>query len=442
MSTLTPTQAKAVEREVQKKQTQQKGLQDSIGGQQKRVDELTIIDSAYKATFDFYNDDIIEKYDEERAAINGVDIINSVTEQDIIDVSSNPPSGRLVPTPPATDIVRDPAAFDGADTQNLPNHENADNIEQEIREKYLREGVRWQVGTQPTVTAGLRTITAINSSTTQITFEAPVGQNPSFAVGDRFVIHNGAQQCAVEVTNIVSQVPGDPSAGTCSGETPPGSGVDETTCLANGGSWTSSPTDFSATVDIIFLVEGDVAANAQVDKDWAGFANTDRVNKNDATDGYNALLGQMELDLENAINERLIRLNAQKTALENNAENDPTLLAENDTALTNVNDSISFLNDYLVNTYLGDADVGSDAGMDSLELERINKQNINVDRLNEIANALSINNDLRYTFANDRGNTSRGSLRQLNNADSTITFIEGMISSLGDNIDSLKGLLE
>jgi len=43
---------------------------------------------------------------------------------------------------------------------------------------------------------------------------------------------------AIAALQAYPDISGEVGTGSCAGETPPGSGIDETTCLANGGTWT------------------------------------------------------------------------------------------------------------------------------------------------------------------------------------------------------------
>ena len=43
---------------------------------------------------------------------------------------------------------------------------------------------------------------------------------------------------AITALQVFPNISGETGVGSCAGETPPGSGIDETTCLANGGVWT------------------------------------------------------------------------------------------------------------------------------------------------------------------------------------------------------------
>ena len=104
--TPSPAQISAINAEVAALTNQQTSLVDSAAAQGPIIAQKQLIDDAFKDLFNWYNDAIIKRYDAERKAINGSFIASPVVEADILGVAQNPPTGRLVPTPPATAIIR------------------------------------------------------------------------------------------------------------------------------------------------------------------------------------------------------------------------------------------------------------------------------------------------------------------------------------------------
>ena len=443
---LTPAQKEQLEAE---KQTAQNRIDKYIEIAPKRAEQVAkkqLTDDGFKAAYDYY-DGIVVAYENEREELDGTYVQDPVTETDIDNPASLIPS-RTTPINPATDIVRI-SQYDGTPLITIDNDipgVGSDigttqlDIEpywiskQEEVADWLQNGLG---GTSPTITPTTFVVDAITPSTTQITIETTVEtENPTFAVGDRFVIEDGSTQVGIEITGIVSETPGSPGMGFCTGETPPGSGVDETTCLANGGVWTPpTPSNFTGTYDIIVLTGGSVGASGSIDETWSGYSDSDRAAKVDSTDGYTQMLLDMISQLETYANNRITKLNNQETQL--NANSDPDL---DGTALTNVQSSRTFLQNYLLTT-----DV-SDTGLTGINNESSTRDSQITARIAAINSAFTTQPtgnffDLRYNAANDRGNTSRGTLRILRFEEGTNDVIADISASLQDRIDAIDNLL-
>lgn len=436
---LSPEDAKIVQKEKIAKAFKVKSLQDAAKASDAITTKWTTLDNAFKAKFDWYHN-IISKYDDERKAIDGTYPTNVVTELDLQNVAATPPTGRLVPIPPATNILRPSDAFDGSSTANLPNDNETYFITMQTKpDSIIKLGPRWDSGTQPTTTPSLATTTAITPASTSVSFTVTnPAENPVFAIGNKFVIHTPTAQVCIEVTGV-TQAPGNP-AGSCTGETPPGSGIDQPTCLLNGGTW-NPPTNYTAVVQFVFLegCEGSVAIGAQVDKDWAGFSDASRVAENDTVDGYNNLMTNLTNRITYWVNQRLTKVNAQIAA--NVANEDPDKAS---TTLPNLNADKALLDNWLLNTIIGDADQGANKGLSSLRSERVTRAAQLGPRVTEITSSYNGHPnkwyDLRYTVANNRANLSGGSIREISNSQNVKATMNKMAAGVTDSIAALNSL--
>lgn len=399
-----PDQQAAINEEVTRKQAQQQAFTETAAAQDTDIDRLTEIDTAFKDLFDYYNDDIIGQYDAERKAINGEFVPSPITETDIQNVAANPPSGRLVPTSPVTDIIRvdefDAAGYTGLDEDNEQQHIS----DQADIEDILQNGVS---GTSPTVTATSQTASPLDASSTTLDMTDATGPM-SFSIGDVFVVQDGGTDAAVvEVTGVTDNMGGDP------------------------------PYDF--TLDIIVRVppSGTIAAGADVEDSFTGFTDGERITKTASDPNLQPLMDGLISSLEGLINDRLSRLSEQLTAL--GANDDPDATTEISTATTEATDSQTFLNNYLLSTDI------SDTGLSSLSTERGTRTTFLTTRLSEILAAYTGQTEdyyeQRYQTANNRGNTQRGTLREQANAQSVKDTSLAQAAALQGGIDALNGIL-
>lgn len=428
---LTPEQIQTLNKEKFSKANKATILLQGAKLQDSEIAKKQSIEDAFKAQFNWYQNSIIGQYNNEKKSICGVFAINEVNETDIVNASALPPSGRLVPTPPITDIVRVPEAFNGTSTSSTDVNELYFISKQIVVESVLKNGPRYNGGTIPVTTPSL-IANPISATDTQITFTTTnPTETPVFHIGDKFLLKDGTNQVCIEITSIISQTPG--GSGFCTGDTPPGA-IDQATCLLNGGTWTP-PSNFSAVLGFSFIVFSQALGQSTVDENWHGFSDSDRAAKNDSTNGYNSLLNNLISSLQSKINDRIARLNEQIQALTTN--DDP---AKDVSQITICDASKSFLVEYLVNTVIGDNDQGLNKGLNSLISERTSRTTQANNRVTAIGSALTSLYDVRYTLANNRANASYGSLRELTNASTTKTQMQAMAAELQKSIDSLNTL--
>jgi len=448
---LTPEQIDALERKRDAAQNSLDGLTDpeAIDARQAIIDDAQDVEDAYKSIYDDFHFNIVLEYENEREVLNGQYTEFPILESELQDTGNLIPN-RLLPTNPDIDVIRIPE-FDGGGLVTIDNAITIDNIDdlvgpqlsildteetrinrQEPRERYLKTGFG---GTSPTNSLTLRTTTAITPASTQVSFAtSDFNETPFFSVGDRLVIQNGLEQVAIEITNIVSQIPGVPPVAATPGFcTPASSPNTEAQCTIEGGVFTpanpgSPPINYSSTIDFEFIVVGSCASNAEIDEAWAGFSNADRTAQIDSTDGYDALMAQMIQDLKDKMIPRIAKLDEELTAIQANLDVDLDPQAEID-----VDASKTFMN-----TFISTPDI-SDSGMSAIENERLNRLTEITARILAIVDAFTMQTqdyfEQRYFFANERANTSRGTIRILN-------FRLRVEDGFGDDIINLQATID
>jgi hypothetical protein len=329
--------------------------------------------------------------------LDGQYVENPVLKSELDVIGALDSTNRMFPTLPDTAPIRIPQ-FDGGplittnneiilpDTSVVVDSEQYRITLQQKAMDYLRTGFG---GTSPSIPGSLVVTTAIDQNTGSISVDYDPMDTASFSVGDTFVVSQSGQQIGILVTGVTST-----GSGTCDNPIY----TDQATCELNGGVWT--PTSAGYDLDIQVLTSGSVGASGSIDENWAGFSNTDRINKVDATNGYTYMLNQMIIDLDTAITNRLSKLDNQSTALQANLDTslDPQ-------ALIDVQNSVTILQDWQI-----------DQGVDDTELTALDSEvstrttNISA-RIIAIEAAKAVYYNARYTSANNIANTSYGTAR-------------------------------
>jgi len=195
----------------------------------------------------------IQNYEKEMEGLIAEYIVDPISENDVVSLAGS--GGRLYHNPEGTDAKKisqfkgTPVAF--VNTRELSN-------KQQILDamNLLRQGTGNSGASQPlafSYTAGDSTISF------------------QFAISTGWILVGG---------NTLLKITSGTSGGVCTGESPSGSGVNQTTCLANGGTW-----EAYNTYNIIDRINdqsynfGDSATPT-----WGGFTNTERVNKSPTND--------------------------------------------------------------------------------------------------------------------------------------------------------------
>jgi hypothetical protein len=367
---------------------------------QARAVELAVTDGAFKKFFDYYNDDIITHYDAERKSLNGQYIAAPIVEADITKVAELDGDHRTTPTLPATDVIRI-SEFDGSPLIVDNSNETQHIADQAIIEDALVNGYT----PAPTITGTTVTDSALTSSSTSLDVVESVGPI-SFSVNDIFIVSDGVDVAVVKVTGVTDNLGGNP------------------------------PFDFTLDIELLLAPSGTLAIGSSVIV-FSGFTNTERINKVATDSSLQPLMDGLLQKLEDRLNDRVSRLDEQITEL--NAQQDPDAVAEISTTLGLVNTSKSFINTYLISTDI------SDTGLASLASERGTRSSEVSTRIAQIvANYTGQTEnyfDRRYSIANDRGNTFRGTLRQQKNAEQSAVSSQAFADNAQATVDALEALL-
>jgi hypothetical protein len=406
MAKPTPTlpQQAAIQAEIAALTNQQASLVDSAAAQGPIIAQKQLIDNAFKDLFAWYNVNVIGKYDAERKAINGSFIVAPITETDILNVAASPPTGRLVPTPPATAIIRI-AEFDGTAYTGLdPLNELQHLTDEEPWITYLQTGV---AGTLPTVTLTSQTSTALTPTSTTLDLSDSTGPMVVTA-GDVIVVHDGGTNAAV--VKVLT---------------------------ATAGMGTPPPYTYTLTIQMMIAPASTIASGSTILAGFTGFTNPERSAKVASDPNLQPIMNTLISKLEAPLNARLPTLAAQITAL--NTNEDPDGVADINTAKTNAIAAQTFINNYLLTTDI------SNVGLASVTTERSNRTTYLNTRITQIITAYTGQTenyyDARYNTANSRGDTVKGSLRALSNAQNVQTVLTNLSASITSQIASLNGIL-
>lgn len=367
-----------------------------IAIQNAQAAKFGLVDSSYKKYFDYYNTNIIGQYDAERRAINGQYIASPITETDIQNPASTTAS-RTTPTLPATDVVRI-AEFDGGPLIVDPLNEQ----QYIIGQTALENGLVFGYGSL-TFSVTIRTSSAITPTSTTLSLLDP-SSAITLAPGDTFVVSDGSNSAVVQVITI-----------TTSGTGP-----------------------FSASLTILLVVPPSttIPTNSML-YSFTGFSNGERASKTATNPALQPLMNSLISGLQIDINGRISNLNTELTALTSNQ--DPDGVSQINTATTAVNTSKTFLTSYLVSTDI------SNTGISSLASERTIRSTFLTTRLAQIAVNYTGQTknyfDQRYTFANNRANTSRGSLRLQLSASSVAATSAVYAAQAQDSVNAIESIL-
>jgi hypothetical protein len=396
----TSDQLAAIETEVAGKTAQQTALTESVSLQDPIIEQKQLVDDAFKALFDYYNDDIIGPYDQERKALEGSFILEPIVEADILGVGSNPPTGRLVPTPPNRDIVRVPEFDDTDYTETNPINEADSIIAQADVENALAFGYG---GSFPPTLATSTTLTP-SSTTLSLTSNTLI---TGISIGTIFIVEDIGD---IAVVKVVTVTPNNPPV-------PPPYRVD-------------------LTIELLVPPSGSISSGADVVA-FNGFNNTERTNKVAANANLQPLMDYLIAELEAKIADRISQLNLQLSAHALNQ--DPDAVSQLATASLNANTSKTFLTNYLTTTII------SNTGLASLDAERGVRSVQITARFAEILAAYTDQTEdyyeQRYQTANNRGNVERGTLRAVKDAESVKSYLETLADGLGAGIAALNSII-
>lgn len=399
--TLTQQEIDQLEAEKAKLEDQVTTLNNAVAAKEARAIELSVADGAFKKFFDYYNDDIIGQYDDEYRALNGRFIVSPITEADVVGPATLNATVRTTPSLPQTDIIR-VTQFDGGGTSTDLVNESEHISDQASLEDALVNGYPSSGGFNP---ATAETASSLDSLST--TLDVIDNLNPlTIQIGDVIVVTSGGDFSVVEVTSV-----------TDNSTLPP-------------------PYEFTYGIDILIPPSGTIPSGASL-SEFTGFDNTERTNKTANNPSLQPLMDSLIASLEDLVNSRILRLNEQITALNNNL--DPDAVTEIADTLVDINDSKTFLQNYLITTDI------SDTGLSSLANERATRSSQITTRVTQINNNYTNQTenyyDRRYQIANDRGNTSRGTLRLQLATEASVDTIGDYAQQAQDAVDAIDALL-
>lgn len=397
---LTPEEIARLEAEKAKQVNFRDAMLAAVPQKQARAVELAVADGSFKKFFDYYNDDIIGKYDTERKALNGQYIANPITEADVEGPARIDGSVRTTPTVPVTDILR-VDEFDGGPLITTDVNETeaiADQlaVETTLVSGYSGSGFNPATATTASSLTPASTTLQVQDSTNALTL----------APGATFLVTDTGDLAVVKVTSIITPPP----------MTPP----------------------YTATYGIELIVppSGTISSGADM-AFFTGFNNTERTNKIASNPDFQPLMDYLIDLLETQINNRIARIDEQLAAIA--ANEDPDGVATLATAATNANASKTFLNNYLVTTII------SNTGLGSLATERATRGGQITARIAVIVAAFTGQTtnyfEARYTMANNRGNTARGTLRLQYATESSVGELNNFASGAQASIDAIDALL-
>lgn len=395
---LTPEEIAQLQKEKAKAESVAATFSSQIAAAQARAQELAKTDSAFKKFFDYYNS-IIGSYDAERKALNGLYIVNPVTEADILDCA-NLVGGRIQPSLPATDITRI-AEFDGGGTATQSANETQSIANQASVEDALKNGYG-----SGTYAATILTDTAITPTSTALTLKNAAATF-SIAPGAVFVVSNGTALAVIKVVSFTMRT-------------------------------TPVPPPYTADLVIELVVAPTTTIpTGQTLTSFTGFTTGERATKTASQSKLQPLMNYLVQQLQGAINTRLTNLADQLTALASNQ--DPDGGTEITAATTNVTNSRTALQNYLSTTDI------SDAGLLVLSNERAARSSQITSRVSQITNAYTGRTEnyynRRYATANDRANTARGTLRMQKAAEQSGAQAASFAATLGDQADAFGRLI-
>lgn len=401
--TPTPEQIAAINAQTANLKNLAASLQGASDGQASVIARDQLIDDAFNGQFSWYNDSVISKYDAERKAINGTFVISPITNADLVAAAQNPPTGRLVPTPPATAILRIPE-FDAPGYTGTTLLNESQNITDEgLISGYLTSGFS---GTAPTVTLTTLTTTTLTALSTTLGISDAVGP-AAFAIGNTFIVQDGGSNAAVVTVTSVTPVGSPP------------------------------PYVFILGIHVVVPPAGTIAIGSHLTATFTGFTNGERATKTASVPALQPLMNSLVAQLQATLNGRFTRLSEQITAI--NANQDPDAVTNLATAKTNAMAAQTFITAYLISTSI------SDTGLASLAAEASPRSTFLTTRISQILAAYTGQTenyyDKRYAFANNRSDSSTGTLRALANAQNVQTTMANMAAQAQNNIAQLNSIL-
>jgi hypothetical protein len=393
-----PSQVAAIQSTVTDQTAQQSAMTETAGLQDAVIAKAALVDQAFKDLFDWYNGAIIAKYDAEKKAINGIFVTTPVVEADILNVAANPPSGRLIPSPPTTNIVRI-AEFDGGGTSSTLLNE----LQHITDQASIESGLSTGFSPQPTLNLTSQTASSLTGVST--TLDVTDTASMTFTIGDYFVVKSITDSAVVKVTSV----------------TPTG---------------TPPPYTFTLGIQVIVPPTGTLVSASDLIT-FSGFTNGERTTKTASLAYLQNVMDGLIVQLTAHLNARKARIVEQVAAL--GANEDPDAVAAISAATTAANNASAFITSYLISTDISNTGLGS---LSSERGSRTTQLNSRVTAINTAYTGQTENYyNQRYDTANNRGNTQRGTLRAKSNAQGVKDNMLALASSLTGSINALNSIL-
>lgn len=361
------------------------GAIDSVAALEAAIIKYQDIDNYAKSLFDYYGANIIDLYENEIRWMNGLNIVQKIVEQDILDFINN--TGRLENGTLEPERISE---FDGTPLVIINNEYETNLIsDQDIDLDRLQNGLTGFVILDPSAI----TTTVVDVNTTSIGFSSTATETVS--AGDRLLIQAGSDSCVVEVVSV---------SGACTGEDNPPQN-DQASCELDNGTWEPSLAVIVLIPPVSALAIGSVVGQNSFD----GFNNTERTNKVPINLWENGLMTNLIDSLQDAMERRILVLDSEILEATNNQDDNFDLAA-----ITKMNtsktDIAAFLGLTPPTTLLID-----DTSITLYNNESTLRSGEISSRISAIATAISTGNfyNQRYNQATSRGQKANGHLAQL-----------------------------
>lgn len=386
------------------------GADEKIAGYDQAIAAQQEIDDFMRATFEYYSDNIIRKYEIEKRKLNGYDIASPIIEQDLLDFASKDTECRLWN---GTNLEpKRIAEFDGGPLVLLD--QEGELVLFGKQDTYLSElisGVPGQVLLSSTLTT--TDLTSSSTSLSVLSTDPLMVVNPN----DVILITSGSDAAIVKVDSVAG-------GGSCAGETPPGSGTTKLICETNGGTWTPGPYTLGITIILppIGTILAGAAAGAYI---FSGFNNSERTTKIASQGWAQPIMTTLVSLLTTEVNSRKTSLQTELSSVQTNQ--DPGL---NPLIVGIVNGAITRVNS-LLGIDISDTGIANFNNDKDLRIPEISA------RVSEIPTAITAGDfyNMRYSFSTSRAQLANGSLSmklQLQDARQKAIDSKGAAQGLSD----------
>lgn len=367
-------------------------------------------DDLYKSFFDYYNDEIIGRYDNELTALVGTEITSPVTNAELdnltdIIIETDPlilaalVLTRLFPESPETNITRVPE-FDGGGTLVNSFNEETRVIFQNFITNGLQNG--FGAGSANTLTTTSTITTSSNSFSTTSPIASPVSN------GDVFVIRSSSQVCIIQVTS---------STLTSIFPVPP-------------------PFTYDINFNFILPPLASIGSGQEL-YEFSGFSNANRTSKTASFGPFQVLMNRLVSEVQLANNNQITLLTEQNLQMSLNS--DPGGTAEFLASTGANNSQISLKTTYLIATDISNAGITSLGATNSSRLTAITAREAQI--LAAYTGRTENYYEYRYNYANQRASFSGGTLITLKANQKALTSLSKFVQDAQDAVAVIDLLL-